>query len=244
MAKIFKNIRMKSLRENRVTRYLLYAIGEIILVVIGILIALQVNNWNQDRLHKIEEVKQVKLMLQDAIQDSILFSTIELALKESDTLQKNFLALYNSELRDSVAKLNYPDRSAFGSFMPYESNVIGNSKGAFNIIENDSVKKQMRDLNSTYSILASSLDIYNRHVENHFTTLYMEYSDSFSVPDTVDRNSMAIYFSLINNEKFEAYVHLSRSWGKNAIVKIEEFQEQIEELKSSLEAYLKENSHG
>lgn len=37
------------LQENRFTRYLIYAIGEIILVVIGILIALQINNWNEDR---------------------------------------------------------------------------------------------------------------------------------------------------------------------------------------------------
>lgn len=35
------------IKENRVSKYILYAIGEIILVVIGILIALQINNWNQ-----------------------------------------------------------------------------------------------------------------------------------------------------------------------------------------------------
>lgn len=171
MIKVFRNMRRRPLRENRFTRYLLYAIGEIILVVMGILIALQVNNWNQERLHKKEEVKQVKLMLQDAIQDSVFFAAIEQRLKESDTLQKNFLALYEPELRDSVAKLQSPAISAFGSFLPYESNVIGNSKGAFNIIENDSIKKQVRELNSTYSKLATTLDIYNRFVENQFSTI-------------------------------------------------------------------------
>ena len=49
MIKFFRNIRRRLLRENRFTRYLLYAIGEIILVVIGILIALQINNWNEKR---------------------------------------------------------------------------------------------------------------------------------------------------------------------------------------------------
>jgi len=49
MAKIFRKIRQKLLSENKFSKYLIYAIGEIILVVIGILIALQINNWNQTR---------------------------------------------------------------------------------------------------------------------------------------------------------------------------------------------------
>ena len=46
MIKIFRRIRQKLLSENRFSKYLLYALGEIILVVIGILIALWINNWN------------------------------------------------------------------------------------------------------------------------------------------------------------------------------------------------------
>jgi len=49
MLSFFRKIRQKLLSQNRVTQYLAYAIGEIILVVIGILIALQVNNWNENR---------------------------------------------------------------------------------------------------------------------------------------------------------------------------------------------------
>jgi hypothetical protein len=47
--KIFKNIRKKLAAENKITSYLRYAIGEIVLVMIGILLALQVNNWNIDK---------------------------------------------------------------------------------------------------------------------------------------------------------------------------------------------------
>ncbi|WP_073571144.1 DUF6090 family protein [Algoriphagus zhangzhouensis] len=49
MLSFFRKIHQKLLSQNRVTQYLAYAIGEIILVVIGILIALQVNNWNENR---------------------------------------------------------------------------------------------------------------------------------------------------------------------------------------------------
>lgn len=49
MFKFFRKIRGQLLIENKFTRYFLYAAGEILLVVIGILIALQINNWNEDR---------------------------------------------------------------------------------------------------------------------------------------------------------------------------------------------------
>lgn len=49
MLKFFRRIRQKLVREGNLKRYLIYAIGEILLVVIGILIALQVNNWNEER---------------------------------------------------------------------------------------------------------------------------------------------------------------------------------------------------
>jgi len=50
MIKFFRKIRQKLLAENRFSKYLLYAIGEIILVIVGILLALQINNWNENRV--------------------------------------------------------------------------------------------------------------------------------------------------------------------------------------------------
>lgn len=52
MIKFFRKIRQKLINQNRVRKYLIYAIGEIILVMIGILLALQVNDWNDDRKNK------------------------------------------------------------------------------------------------------------------------------------------------------------------------------------------------
>jgi len=49
MLRFFRTIRKKLIEEDNVRKYLLYAVGEILLVVIGILIALQVNNWNEER---------------------------------------------------------------------------------------------------------------------------------------------------------------------------------------------------
>ncbi len=63
MIKFFRKFRQKMLNENRFSKYLIYAIGEIILVVIGILIALQINNWSQytkERALEIEILKEIK----------------------------------------------------------------------------------------------------------------------------------------------------------------------------------------
>ena len=49
MIKFFRKIRQKLLSENKFSKYFIYALGEIILVVIGIMIALQANNWNEKR---------------------------------------------------------------------------------------------------------------------------------------------------------------------------------------------------
>jgi hypothetical protein len=54
MIKFFRRIRQNLLTENKFSKYLVYAIGEIVLVVIGILIALQINNWNENRKQQIK----------------------------------------------------------------------------------------------------------------------------------------------------------------------------------------------
>lgn len=60
MIKFFRHIRRSLINQNQVGKYLKYAIGEILLVVIGILIALQINTWNENRKLKTEEIKLLK----------------------------------------------------------------------------------------------------------------------------------------------------------------------------------------
>ena len=96
MISFFRKIRQKLLQKNRFTRYMIYALGEIFLVVIGILIALQINNWNtniqnqrketailselKDGLNADKELLQEKLeqYLQDQKQLQILDSLLNM----------------------------------------------------------------------------------------------------------------------------------------------------------------------
>ncbi|MFX0556668.1 DUF6090 family protein [Maribacter sp. CXY002] len=63
--KVFRTIRYKLSKQNKLHRYLKYAFGEIVLVVIGILIALQINNWNQQRQQKKQLRAIYKIILDD-----------------------------------------------------------------------------------------------------------------------------------------------------------------------------------
>ena len=82
MIKFFRRIRQRLLSENRFNKYLLYAIGEIILVVIGILIALQINNWNEyDKSQKLAH-KYLKLIESDLELDIEHFETLNKMLTQ------------------------------------------------------------------------------------------------------------------------------------------------------------------
>jgi len=93
MIKFFRHIRQRLIRENRISKYLLYAIGEIILVVIGILIALQINNWNESRKESLLEDQLIDVLITD------------LQLKKEEFL--NDLAIGQSILQKSEETINF-----------------------------------------------------------------------------------------------------------------------------------------
>jgi Family of unknown function (DUF6090) len=113
--RIFNSIRRDMLQEDKVLRYVLYAIGEIILVVVGILIALQVNTWNEDRkarafervmLQEIRENVHVNLERFRALEKRLQTSDagIHLFLKESEKTEpdRERLARYFSEMNNGI----------------------------------------------------------------------------------------------------------------------------------------------
>ena len=144
MIKFFRNIRQRLLAENRVSRYFIYAIGEIVLVVIGILIALQINNWNEQRKLLNEEHEllmdiqsNIVTTINDLKRDSIgnsrdlrLYAKIEHAL-ENDLP-------YNASLDSAFGRLTY-------WFSPYVTSTAYRSlqtKG-LDLIQNEELKAEI-----------------------------------------------------------------------------------------------------
>lgn len=90
MIKFFRKIRQKLLSENKFSKYLLYAIGEIILVVIGILIALQINNRNEEQKENIALLQNLSIIKGNIEGDLILLDSLK-------TLREQFIPHYKKE---------------------------------------------------------------------------------------------------------------------------------------------------
>ena len=91
MIKFFRKIRQNLLMENKTGKYFKYAIGEIILVVIGILIALQINNWNEKRGQE-NKIKSVySIIKSDLTNDIEKFDKIINSMTSLDTVFKKII---------------------------------------------------------------------------------------------------------------------------------------------------------
>ncbi len=69
------------MEKNKTGKYFKYAIGEIILVMVGILLALQVNNWNKNRQDRVSEQKYVNDLIQDLKNDDIALKRLTIFLE-------------------------------------------------------------------------------------------------------------------------------------------------------------------
>ena len=99
MIPFFRKIRKTLADDNKPLKYLRYAIGEIALVVIGILIALQINNWNEDQKQINIKISYYKQLLIDFDQEKIMIEILNKELDKSISLFDNYMETY----KDSTA---------------------------------------------------------------------------------------------------------------------------------------------
>ena len=151
MIKLFRRIRKKLLSENQFSKYLIYAIGEIILVVIGILIALQINTWNNNRIQKNKEANFITQIHNEFLQNRAQFDTvtsyhlrvknsasklIELFLIDINTVNKNALSNY---IKDTYWDWTFnPQQTSINSLT---------NSSSFEIISNVELKAQLEQWN-------------------------------------------------------------------------------------------------
>ena len=92
MIKFFRKIRQRLLTENKFSKYLLYAIGEIVLVMVGILLALQVNNWNELKKKEEAEIQLYHKIIADLNSENAI---IEIKIRELSAHQNLYFQLYD-----------------------------------------------------------------------------------------------------------------------------------------------------
>ncbi|MEO0504903.1 MAG: DUF6090 family protein [Bacteroidota bacterium] len=149
MIQFFRRIRQKLLEENRFSKYLLYAIGEIILVVIGILIALSINNWNEKQKDLVKE----QLILKQ------LFSEYQSNLKQLDEkilMRNQALEACNNLLKRIDNPTSAIDEDGFyrtlwiifrdPTFDPIKNDIVGSEN--LRLIQNDTLVRFLSNWSS------------------------------------------------------------------------------------------------
>lgn len=180
MIKFFRKIRQQLIKENKLRNYLLYAIGEIVLVVIGILIALQINNANEARKIKIKELNYLTTLKVD----------LQLNLNElNDYIEKRNTSISSAgvvlDFIEGRREIN-PNEFNFHNlnvqiWQPFNQNdntylELVNS-GNLEIISNDTIRHTLLDMQLGYKNIAFVEGHMRHDFENYIYTVYFSIAD-------------------------------------------------------------------
>jgi hypothetical protein len=161
MFRIFRKVRSVDLNDHRKDRFILYSIGEILLVVIGILIALQINNWNEERIEQQQIADYAHSLIKDLERDlamaAVIKTEIDVLIEKIDTLAAYVEGRPVEELRN--IDLYYLMRAPF--YRPYAWN-----RTALEQIKSSGALRQMRDRYLAEKI--SAYEAFTHHLEGDF----------------------------------------------------------------------------
>jgi uncharacterized protein DUF6090 len=214
MIKFFRKIRYDLMEKNKTGKYLKYAIGEIILVVIGILLALQINTWNTERISDKKMITYLDNLKDDLKTDTLAFSHRINFYKDFLENKKKLLSLSHFE--------NIPTDSLENIFFPtygnYEINTTTFTKisnlGISEISKNDNLSRKI------YEYYTSKLKYFNSIINweieqtqneaNYWFNNQDEYevSNFFEFPQFQDVNTnRQNLIKLISNPKGRNYLN-------------------------------------
>jgi len=194
--KIFRKIRQKFLVENKFRNYFIYAIGEIVLVVIGILIALQINNWNQAK----EDNKALKEYLvkikSHTIEDLYKLDTITSGRKRIAKLCKKARASILNKTEDENLILFMSSGFAFAELY-FKPNTGGyealKNSDYFGKINNTPLDSLLTKYHSLIEEIATSEKSYNDYAKSQQAYLSTQFDRSLMLASVfVSPDSLAI----------------------------------------------------
>jgi len=242
MFKFFRKIRFNLMNENKTAKYFKYAIGEIILVVIGIIIALQINTWNENRKLQNEELsllKELKTNLKitlENFQGDIAYNlgTISFYNRINHYVEKDLP--YHKELDSAFAAITlwgspYATSTAYKSLQNKGLDIIKNKNLKNNIIDFYDVK--MKTLSTDFDHAEWTL---NQNVINPFFSKHIRRQNHISLNSSRPNN----FDALKQNDEFLNILSMlirqrmkGLEYYKEVVLDIEYLIEEIEiEIKS------------
>lgn len=188
MIAFYRKIRQRLMNENKLSKYLLYAIGEILLVVIGILIALQINNWNENKKERFRSHTLLENLVEEIKQDSIYFNNVYEV--EKNTFLKSAELLFDVH---SNSNLGVRDEAEMGMAFRFAcfTPVIKFSDNAYKeLISSDLLKRIKSD--------KLKRDLHEYYSQINFLLLYSEQTHGIT-NDLIDQ--LANYYIVIPEKK-------------------------------------------
>lgn len=172
MIPLLRNARHRLLAENRLTRYLAYAVGEIVLVVVGILIALQINNWSDARKDRQKELVHLANIRADLVANiAAMDRTLEVRTARIAAARR-ILDHFNGKPIEDASAFNADGIGIYN----WERFYLGDNSyqelvnsGNFALLRNHAIKDQLLDIQALYRRMKGEEDHYRFDTE---TALY------------------------------------------------------------------------
>lgn len=185
MLKFFREIRQNMLSENKFNKYLVYAIGEIVLVMVGILLALQINNWNESKKEQTITNKYFSGFVSDLEKDRTQLDNLIAVRKKQSTSVNALLKMIESNGYDLDSFYNhYYYIFPFYRFVPNSNTleeVLNSSHLRF--ITDEDIKNRLLDLRASYkSIKLNEEHVYEDragYLYNALTLNHIEFNGLF-----------------------------------------------------------------
>ena len=241
MHKFFRNIRQKLLTEGQTNKYFKYAIGEIVLVVIGILIALQINNWNEHRKEKIRASNYIDRIEEDlarSITRSESLIKLNKRILKSVTDTQKLLergTTLNDEEKKTVdyAFLWFPRTTyQLPSMLTYEEM---KESGDLHLIEDVKLRNDLAEFYSYLQQVKSVYDKLSQNIESQFS-VYNSQIRAYTNPETLDITFNYDFIQLCQDTVFiNTFSRMAIHW-RGFVYFMERVNSDAKEIKSKLDS--------
>ncbi len=246
MFKFFRNIRQNLIRNGQTRRYVFYALGEIALVVIGILLALQIDSWQTERMQRKKEIlylKEIRTNLEDDFgnvaysiahnqrKDSIIQLCLTSILEGSSDAESMMTILGNMPALAEFSVYT-PNRVAFDNMLSAEN---------IDLISNDSLRTNISKFYSEGNLLFGMQDrvkdLTRKFVDNTTPLLMNRESIELIFGKSSEFDSAEDLGFRKNNTLFGDLFGMQRNLGFHTAY-LQTYQEEILKLQNQIEEFL------